>query len=76
MEGRMVTDASGLHLMPELRTAQGCYGWTVGDGHWARPKIALLTDAACASVDRATVISPRVIPTEEATCAISSHAKH
>ena len=41
-----------------------------------RRKIALLTNAACASVDRATVIRPGVIPTEEATRAVSSDAKH
>jgi hypothetical protein len=29
----MVTDASSLNLMQDLRMAQGYDGWTVGDGH-------------------------------------------
>src|SRR5215471_11350475 len=61
----MVTDASSLHLMLELRTAQRCNGWTVG-----RLRQPLLSDRVLKPLHRPTGAgdgSPRSLLT--AACA-------
>ena len=74
----MVTDASSLHLMQELRTAQG-YGWTVGDGHSARLSDRVLKPlhpSIAEHLMRQIMHYDKEFRREVATSAVGSSAKH
>ena len=74
----MVTDASSLHLMQELRTAQG-YGWTVGDGHSARLSDRVVKPLHLSIAEhlmRQIIHYDKEFRREVATSAVGSSAKH
>ena len=74
----MVTDASSLHLMQELRTAQG-YGWTVGDGHSARLSDRVLKPlhpSIAEHLMRQIMHYDKEFRREVATSAVGSSANH
>ena len=75
----MVTDASSLQLMQALRMAQGCNGWTVGDGHAAMLSdrvVKPLHPSIAEHLMRQIMHYDKEFRREVATSAVGSSAKH